>query len=135
PWSGGVRDFVLGCRLLSGHGTHLRLGGEVMKNVAGYDVSRLLAGSLGCLGLITEVSLKVLPKPRASQSVSVPMDAEAAMQTLVRWRREAMPVSAACHLDGLLHVRFEGGNGSVRQALEQAGGQELDAGFWAMLRE
>ena len=140
PWSGGVRDFVLGCRLISGHGTHLRLGGEVMKNVAGYDVSRLLAGSFGCLGLITEVSLKVLPKPRACQSVSLPMDAEAAMRTLVRWRREAMPISAACHIGRALHVRFEGGRGSVAQAVEQADGQvrpaeALGNGFWTLLRE
>lgn len=151
PWAGGVRDFVLGCRLISGHGTHLRLGGEVMKNVAGYDVSRLLAGSFGCLGLITEVSLKVLPKPRACQSVLLPMGAEAALQTLVRWRREAMPVSAACHMDGVLYVRFEGGQGSVAQAVEQVRPAEvrpagsgpaqdllpetLDDGFWVLLRE
>jgi len=140
PWSGGVRDFVLGCRLISGHGTQLRLGGEVMKNVAGYDVSRLLAGSFGCLGLITEVSLKVLPKPRACQSVGLHMDAEAAMHALVRWRREAMPISAACHIDGVLHVRFEGGQGSVAQAVEQAGNQKrpteaLDNSFWTLLRE
>ena len=145
PWSGGVRDFVLGCRLISGHGTQLRLGGEVMKNVAGYDVSRLLVGSFGCLGLITEVSLKVLPRPRACQSVSLPMDAGTALHTLVRWRREAMPVSAACHTEGMLHVRFEGGEGSVAQAVERAGdlvrpaevrpAQPLDDGFWTLLRE
>ncbi|MGV8409773.1 glycolate oxidase subunit GlcE, partial [Pseudomonas aeruginosa] len=55
PWAGAVRDFVLGTRLISGLGTHLRFGGEVMKNVAGYDLSRLLAGSFGCLGVGTEV--------------------------------------------------------------------------------
>ncbi|MCM3468450.1 glycolate oxidase subunit GlcE, partial [Staphylococcus lugdunensis] len=66
PWAGAVRDFVLGCRVITGHAKHLRFGGEVMKNVAGYDVSRLLAGSFGCLGVVTEVSLKVLPKPRAT---------------------------------------------------------------------
>ena len=64
PWSGSVRDFVLGTRVITGHGKHLRFGGEVMKNVAGYDLSRLMAGSYGSLGVITEVSLKVLPKPR-----------------------------------------------------------------------
>ena len=61
PWSGSVRDFVLGTRVITGLGKHLRFGGEVMKNVAGYDLSRLMAGSYGTLGLITEVSLKVLP--------------------------------------------------------------------------
>jgi len=66
PWSGSVRDFVLGTRVITGQGKHLRFGGEVMKNVAGYDLSRLMAGSFGCLGVLTEVSLKVLPKPRLS---------------------------------------------------------------------
>lgn len=139
PWSGGVRDFVLGCRLVSGHGTHLRLGGEVMKNVAGYDVSRLLVGSFGCLGLITEVSLKVLPKPRACRSVSLSVNAMAALQTLARWRRQALPLSAACHTGDMLHVRFEGGQGSVIQAVEQASqelpAEALDDGFWTLLRE
>ncbi|MEX5452570.1 glycolate oxidase subunit GlcE, partial [Stutzerimonas stutzeri] len=64
PWSGSVRDFVLGSRVITGQGKHLRFGGEVMKNVAGYDLSRLMAGSFGCLGVLTEISLKVLPKPR-----------------------------------------------------------------------
>jgi len=71
PWSGSVRDFVLGCRVITGQGKHLRFGGEVMKNVAGYDASRLLAGSFGCLGLITEVSLKVLPKARLQRSLTL----------------------------------------------------------------
>jgi glycolate oxidase FAD binding subunit len=69
-----VRDFVLGTRVITGHGKHLRFGGEVMKNVAGYDLSRLMAGSFGCLGVITEVSLKVLPKPRKALSISLEMD-------------------------------------------------------------
>lgn len=66
PWSGSVRDFVLGTRIITGTGKHLRFGGEVMKNVAGYDLSRLMAGSYGCLGVLTEISMKVLPRPRAT---------------------------------------------------------------------
>ncbi|MCV5926740.1 glycolate oxidase subunit GlcE, partial [Escherichia coli] len=69
PWSGSVRDFVLGTRIITGAGKHLRFGGEVMKNVAGYDLSRLMAGSYGCLGVLTEISMKVLPRPRASLSL------------------------------------------------------------------
>jgi len=135
PWSGSVRDFVLGCRVITGHAKHLRFGGEVMKNVAGYDVSRLLAGSFGCLGLITEVSLKVLPKPRASGSLTLDLDAGEALRELTAWRREALPVSGACHVDGRLHVRLEGGAGSVASARDRIGGDELDPRFWDALRE
>ncbi|RKR36179.1 glycolate oxidase subunit GlcE [Paraburkholderia sp. BL17N1] len=135
PWAGSVRDFVLGCRVITGQAKHLRFGGEVMKNVAGYDVSRLLTGSFGCLGLITEVSLKVLPKPRALASVALELDAAEAMRELSAWRRAVLPVSAACHVDGRLHVRLEGGMGSVASALDRIVGTELDPRFWDDLRE
>ncbi|MEC5406815.1 glycolate oxidase subunit GlcE [Paraburkholderia sp. MPAMCS5] len=135
PWAGAVRDFVLGCRVITGHAKHLRFGGEVMKNVAGYDVSRLLAGSFGCLGVITEVSLKVLPKPRAVGSVTLELDAGEALAELSAWRRAVLPVSGACYVDGRLHVRLEGGTGSVASALDRIGGDELEPGFWRDLRE
>jgi glycolate oxidase FAD binding subunit len=135
PWSGSVRDFVLGCRVITGHGKHLRFGGEVMKNVAGYDISRLLAGSFGCLGLITEVSLKVLPKPRATLDMTLEMPATHALRQLADWRRAGLPVAGACHADGLLHLRIEGGAGTVRTAREKIGGIESDGGFWPALRE
>ena len=135
PWSGSVRDFVLGCRVITGHAKHLRFGGEVMKNVAGYDVSRLLAGSFGCLGLITEVSLKVLPKPRAVACIALELDTGEALRKLSAWRRAVLPVSAACHVDGRLHVRLEGGVGSVASAVDRIGGAELEPRFWDDLRE
>ncbi|USU18108.1 glycolate oxidase subunit GlcE [Paraburkholderia fungorum] len=135
PWSGSVRDFVLGCRVITGEAKHLRFGGEVMKNVAGYDVSRLLAGSFGCLGLITEVSLKVLPKPRALGSLALDLSADEALRELSAWRRAALPISGAAHVDGRLHVRLEGGTGSVASALDRIGGRELDSRFWDDLRE
>lgn len=134
PWAGSVRDFVLGCRVVTGHGKHLRFGGEVMKNVAGYDVSRLLAGSFGCLGLITEVSFKVLPKPRASLDTALALPAGAALGKLAEWRRNGMPVAGACHADGVLHLRLEGGEGSVREARALLGGETADGTFWAALR-
>ena len=87
PWAGAVRDFVLGCRVITGHAKHLRFGGEVMKNVAGYDVSRLLAGSFGCLGVVTEVSLKVLPKPRATGDLALQLAVDEAVQRVAAWRR------------------------------------------------
>ncbi|NUU36137.1 glycolate oxidase subunit GlcE [Pseudomonas sp. C2B4] len=135
PWSGSVRDFVLGTRVITGLGKHLRFGGEVMKNVAGYDLSRLMAGSYGTLGLITEVSLKVLPKPRQALSISLEMNSERALQQLAKWGQQPLPISAACHDGERLHLRLEGGEGSVAAAHERLGGELLDGTYWADLNE
>lgn len=135
PWAGAVRDLVLGTRLITGFGKQLRFGGEVMKNVAGYDLSRLLAGSFGCLGVITEVSLKVLPKPRQSLSLRLEMDTACALQKLAEWGQQPIPISAASHDGRALHLRLEGGEGSVAAARERLGGELLDAGYWRDLNE
>jgi glycolate oxidase FAD binding subunit len=135
PWSGSVRDFVLGCRIMTGEGKHLRFGGEVMKNVAGYDLSRVMAGSFGCLGVITEVSLKVLPKPRSLRCLTMAIDAGEALRELSVWRRAALPISGACHVDGRLHVRLEGGRGSVDSAADRLGGEVHEETFWSALRD
>ena len=135
PWSGSVRDFVLGCRVITGAAKHLRFGGQVMKNVAGYDMSRLLAGSFGCLGVITEVSLKVLPKPREQRTLALSIDADEARRELIAWQRAALPVTGACWVDGTLHVRLEGGSGSVSAAADRLGGEVSEVGFWDDLRE
>jgi glycolate oxidase FAD binding subunit len=135
PWSGSVRDFVLGTRVITGLGKHLRFGGEVMKNVAGYDLSRLMAGSYGVLGLVTEVSLKVLPKPRQALSISLQMNAEHALLRLAEWGQQPLPISAACHDGERLHLRLEGGEGSVAAAHDRLGGELLDAAYWADLNE
>jgi glycolate oxidase FAD binding subunit len=135
PWAGSMRDFVLGCRVITGDGDHLRFGGQVMKNVAGYDMSRLLAGSFGSLGVLTEVSLKVLPKPRARRSFALTVGADDAMRELSAWRKAALPVSGACYADGRLQVRLEGGSGSVKSAVDRIGGEEIDCAFWDALRD
>ncbi|VVM53339.1 glycolate oxidase subunit GlcE [Pseudomonas fluorescens] len=135
PWSGSVRDFVLGTRVITGQGKLLRFGGEVMKNVAGYDLSRLMASSHGCLGLITEVSLKVLPKPRQCLSISLELDIERALPQLAQWGQQPLPISAACHDGSRLHLRLEGGEGSVAAAHERLGGERLDATYWDDLNE
>ncbi|MGE8475411.1 MAG: glycolate oxidase subunit GlcE, partial [Paraburkholderia hospita] len=135
PWAGSMRDFVLGCRVITGDGDHLRFGGQVMKNVAGYDMSRLLAGSFGSLGVLTEVSLKVLPKPRERRSFALKLGADEAMRELSAWRKAALPVSGACYVDGRLHVRLEGGSGSVKSAVDRIGGDEIDCAFWDVLRD
>ncbi|MCI0913926.1 MULTISPECIES: glycolate oxidase subunit GlcE [Pseudomonas] len=135
PWAGSVRDYVLGTRVITGHGKLLRFGGEVMKNVAGYDVSRLMAGSFGCLGLLTEVSLKVLPRPRQCLSLRLPMDRHQALAELVEWGQQPLPISAACHDGEALYLRLEGGEGSVQSARQRLGGDVLDSRFWSELRE
>lgn len=135
PWSGAVRDFVLGTRVITGHGKHLRFGGEVMKNVAGYDVSRLMAGSLGCLGVLTEVSLKVLPRPRQCLSIALELDSERALNGLAEWGQQPVPISAACHDGQLLRLRLEGGEGSVAAAHDRLGGERIEPRYWDDLNE
>ncbi|MGX9568021.1 glycolate oxidase subunit GlcE [Pseudomonas sp. CFBP 5748] len=135
PWAGSVRDYVLGTRVITGQGKLLRFGGEVMKNVAGYDLSRLMTGSFGCLGLLTEVSLKVLPKPRQCLSVRLAMDVRQALAELAEWGQQPIPISADCHDGEALHLRLEGGEGSVASAIDRFGGDALDNSYWADLRE
>jgi glycolate oxidase FAD binding subunit len=135
PWSGSVRDFVLGTRVITGHGKLLRFGGEVMKNVAGYDLSRLMVGSYGSLGVVTEVSLKVLPKPRQALSISLEMDSDRALLRLAEWGQQPLPISAACHDGQRLHLRLEGGEGSVAAAHDRLGGELLNASYWDDLNE
>src|SRR5690606_3736514 len=126
---------VLGTRVITGHGKLLRFGGEVMKNVAGYDLSRLLAGSFGCLGVITEVSPKVLPAPRTCFSLRLEMDIHQALGELAEWGQQPIPISAACYDGQALHLRLEGGEGSVQSARQRLGGEALGNGYWEDLRE
>lgn len=135
PWSGSVRDFVLGTRIITGAGKHLRFGGEVMKNVAGYDLSRLMAGSYGCLGVLTEISMKVLPRPRASLSLRREISLQEAMNEIAQWQLQPLPISGLCYFDNALWIRLEGGEGSVKAARELLGGEEVAGQFWQQLRE
>jgi glycolate oxidase FAD binding subunit len=135
--AGSVRDFVLGVRIVDGRGDDLRFGGTVMKNVAGFDVSRLVAGSLGTLGLITEVSLKVLPVPVADLTLRMEMPQDKAIETLNKWGGKPLPIVASCHENDVLTVRLAGAAAAVKSARERLGGDEVrDAGvFWLTLRE
>jgi glycolate oxidase FAD binding subunit len=135
--AGGVRDFVLGAVLMDGQGRVLHFGGKVMKNVAGYDVSRLLAGSLGVFGLIAEVSLKVLPKPVAECTVQLQMNEDEALRRLNEWGGQPLPVSASSWHDGVLTVRLSGARSAVDAARKRIGGELLDDadGWWRALRE
>ncbi len=113
---GAARDFVLGASLLDARGELMRFGGQVMKNVAGYDVSRLLCGSYGTLGVIAEVSLKVLPVPPVRWSLRMSIGAEEAMSALHHWAGEPLPLSASCWGDGQLVLRFAGSEAGVEAA-------------------
>ncbi len=136
---GGVRDFVLGAKLIDGRGELLKFGGTVMKNVAGYDVSRLLAGSMGTLGVIVEVSLKVLPRALSHHTLRFEMTAVEAVDKLNEWASRPLPLSASLWHDGVLHLRLAGAPAAVTAARQQLGGEnvnnaEADA-LWTSVRE
>jgi len=135
--AGAVRDFVLGAVLMDGRGEAMRFGGQVMKNVAGYDVSRLLAGSLGTLGLILEVSLKVLPRPVCEASLRFAMSEIDALTRLNQWAGQPLPLSASCWHDGVLTIRLSGAEAAVLAARRTLGGDEVRdaAAFWTALRD
>ncbi|HEY0844792.1 MAG TPA: glycolate oxidase subunit GlcE [Noviherbaspirillum sp.] len=133
---GAVRDFVLGAVLMDGRGEKLKFGGQVMKNVAGYDVSRLLAGSLGTLGLIVEVSLKVLPKPFHETTLRFEMRKTEAIEQLNKWGGQPLPISASAWHGGVLIVRLSGASAAVKAAIQKMGGEEEPQAdvFWNELR-
>jgi glycolate oxidase FAD binding subunit len=137
PYSGSARDFVLGCKLLNGRGKILRFGGQVMKNVAGYDVSRLMTGAYGTLGILLEISLKVLPRPAASITIArecSPAEAIASMSGLLS---KPHPVDGACYHGDHCYVRLSGSAQAVKEARTKIPGDVLpDAEkFWHALRE
>ena len=134
---GTVRDFVLGAVLMDGKADVMHFGGQVMKNVAGYDVSRLLTGSMGTLGLILEVSIKVLPRPVAQQSLQFAMTQEQALHQLNVWGGQPLPLSASCWHNGLLAIRLSGAQAAVDAAIKKMGGDALPEPekFWDRLRE
>ena len=137
--AGSVRDHVLGATLLNGNGEILTFGGQVAKNVAGYDVSRLIAGSLGVLGVICEVSLKVLPKPVDTATLSFELDEPQALRQLGIWNSKPLGISATAWADGRLHVRLAGARAAVAAACANLGGERMAADrageFWTTVRD
>ena len=135
--AGALREFVLGTKLVDGRGTLLEFGGRVMKNVAGYDVSRLLAGSLGTLGLIAEASIKVLPRPQLERTRRLAMPQARALEAMNRWAGEPLALSASAWHEGALYLRLSGSAPAVEAAAARVGGDELadDAAFWRAIRE
>ena len=133
--AGALRDFVLGVKLVDGRGQALTFGGQVMKNVAGYDVSRLVAGSLGTLGLIAEVSLKLAPTPPEETTLRLEAPQARALELMNRWAGQPLPISATAWQDGELSLRLSGSPAGVRAAAKALGGDVADGGFWRGVRE
>ncbi len=139
PWGGSLRDAVLGVELLNGKGEVLRFGGQVMKNVAGYDVSRLQAGAWGSLGAMLNVSVRVQPIAAATQTMKLTMDAEQANALARSMAQKHLPMTATCWVDGSYYLRLSGHAGTVAQGLEPLSGELVDAdlaaAFWQKVRD
>jgi len=137
PFTGSARDFVLGCHVINGKGELLHFGGEVMKNVAGYDAARLMAGALGTLGVLLDVSLKVLPMPERKLTLMQACTPTEALTQMNRLAGQPLPLSATAWADGQLYLRFSGAASAVTSIPEHVSGEMLpkDAVFWAELRE
>ena len=136
-YAGAARDFVLGSKVLNGKGEILTFGGEVMKNVAGYDVSRLMTGAMGTLGVLLEVSVRVVPRPETHITVARKTTEQDALFLLHRWACSQLPVTATCFHGDTLYVRLCGTPKGVEAARQRVGGDLIDAGldFWSRLRE
>jgi glycolate oxidase FAD binding subunit len=137
PYAGAARDYVLGITCLNGKGELLRFGGQVMKNVAGYDLSRTLTGSLGTLAILLDITLKVLPRPQHEITLQQETTPAAAIRRLNRWAGQPLPLSAGCYHERRLTVRLSGFERGVLAAAEKLGGEPLSQadGFWEDLRE
>jgi glycolate oxidase FAD binding subunit len=140
PYAGAVRDIVLGVRIVDGKGDDLTFGGRVMKNVAGFDVPRLMTGALGTLGLIVEVSLKVVPMPKAETTRVFECSADESIRRANEWGGKPLPITATAYHAGRFAVRLSGAPSAVEAAVDKIGGKALpgnDSGsaFWRSVRE
>ena len=135
PWAGSIRDHVLGLKLINGFGEHLNFGGQVMKNVAGYDVSRLQAGAMGTLGVITEISLKVLPKPEKTLTLCWDVDAKTALELMNQKAATPKPINAAFWHANKLYIKIAGASDAVDFTEACWDGQKVDSSIWQQLRD
>jgi glycolate oxidase FAD binding subunit len=137
PYAGSVRDAVLGVHLINGRAEYLCFGGQVMKNVAGYDVSRLMTGAFGTLGILTQITLRVMPRPPAESTIVFELPAHEALQYCQKWSGQCTPITATYYDGSHLYVRLSGTHESLRTTQQQYGGESVDWGdlFWHNLRE
>lgn len=137
PYAGAARDFVLGVTVINGRGDVLRFGGQVMKNVAGFDVSRLMAGAMGTLGVMLEISLKVLPRPACEITLAQEWSADEAIEVMNRWAGRPLPLTATCYDGDRVYVRLSGTQTAVESARKHVGGEAIEeaGSFWENMRE
>ena len=136
PWRGSLRDALLGVEMVNGLGQRLKFGGQVMKNVAGYDLSRLQAGAWGSLGVLLSVSLRVSPMPYVERNCRLQCSAEQGLAWMRSWARSFSPISATCHYQGVLDVRLSGPEPAVAAAAARIGGElSSDLSHWNALRD
>jgi glycolate oxidase FAD binding subunit len=137
PYAGAVRDLILGVRIVDGRGDDLSFGGRVMKNVAGFDVARLMTGALGTLGVLTEISMKCLPLPKVEATRAFECTADEAIRRTNEWGGKPLPISATCHYAGQLFVRLSGSAPALEAASAKIGGSPIedDGVFWQTIRD
>ena len=136
PYRGAIRDYVLGCTVINGKAQSMRFGGEVMKNVAGYDVTRLMTGAMGTLGVLLDTSLKVLPLPEHELTLQFESDVQPAIEKMQTLAGQSLPVTASAYHDHKMFIRLSGPESAVVAAAEKLGGEKLrDNSFWTGLRE
>ena len=134
PFAGAMRDSVLGIGMINGHGEALRFGGEVIKNVAGYDISRLQCGALGSMGVMTQISLKTIPKPKASLTLRQSCDMESALLLMRAWQDEKLPTSANLYRDGQCYLRLCGHDKTLEKAMRRLALKTTDDEIWQRIR-
>ncbi|MBT3206026.1 MAG: glycolate oxidase subunit GlcE [Gammaproteobacteria bacterium] len=137
PYYGAIRDHILGASLVNTSGEIMHFGGKVMKNVAGYDVSRLLTGTRGTLGPILEITLKVQPLPEQQSTLSIDLDENAAIEIMNRLAGQSLPISASVYFNHTLFIRLEGTEAGIQQARKTINGTEVDDGvsFWSSIQQ
>lgn len=137
PYAGAARDFLLGCHLVNGKGEALHFGGEVMKNVAGYDLSRLQVGAFGTLGILLDVSLKVLPRPELETTLVQERNDAEAINLMNTWAGKPLPLSGCCYDGDHIYIRLSGAETAVKAASKKLGGEPhaKPEPFWRKLRE
>ncbi|MDD1793201.1 glycolate oxidase subunit GlcE [Enterovibrio sp. ZSDZ42] len=136
PFYGSLRDAILGVTLINGFGEPLRFGGQVMKNVAGYDLSRLQAGAMGAFGILTDISLRVMPKPESVETLVLKMDTPQAITFMRQRVSSGYPLSGAAWVDGHLYIRLAGTAPNVGYYSRKLGGESLphQSLFWRSIR-
>ena len=136
PFAGAIRDSVLGLHLINGRGETLKFGGQVIKNVAGYDVSKLMAGTYGTLGLVTQISLKVLPLPEAEITLAKTSTPAEALKVFVELRKQPLPLSGLAYFENTLYIRLSGTEKGVSAAKNNINHDEIvENSFWSLLKE